>query len=283
MGSFANTRWVRVLAWADRGRDHRAEHAAGGNGDRGLAGGRRALDDRWCWIGRDSASSAASCCCCCGSRCEPLMSRWTRKYGRAPIALPEPAGAEVAAPVYHRILVPLDHTDLDRLAVSHAAAMAKLYGAQHLPAARGGGRDQPGLRPASPPRRKSRRARNIWNGSLNPCGIKGVSVETAIAHSASPTKEIVRYAARDPARPGDHGRARPRRAEGPDLRQHHQPGAPPPGGADADRPPGKVTELAAIPLGQRCPNAVSQGNRQMSGNTANSCGINRISWHVTCS
>src|ERR1039458_10418399 len=51
---------------------------------------------------------------------EPLMSRWTRKYGRAPVSLPEPAGAEIAAPVYHRILVPLDHTVLDRLAVSHA-------------------------------------------------------------------------------------------------------------------------------------------------------------------
>ena len=34
------------------------------------------------------------------------------------------------APVYKRILVPLDHTALDRLAVSHAAAMAKLYGAR---------------------------------------------------------------------------------------------------------------------------------------------------------
>ena len=42
-------------------------------------------------------------------------------------------GAAVAAdlpvPVYRRILVPLDHSDRDRAAVAHAAAMARLHGA----------------------------------------------------------------------------------------------------------------------------------------------------------
>ena len=46
------------------------------------------------------------------------------------MVFPETEGAAAATPVYHRILVPLDHTALDLLAISHAAAMAKLYGAK---------------------------------------------------------------------------------------------------------------------------------------------------------
>src|ERR1035438_3871293 len=54
-----------------------------------------------------------------------------RRLGRAPVTLPEMAGAESeAAPVYQRILLTLDHTPLDRLAVSHTAAMARLHGAK---------------------------------------------------------------------------------------------------------------------------------------------------------
>ena len=124
---------------------------------------------------------------------EPLMSRWTRKFGRAPISLPEPAGAEVPAPAYHRILVPLDHTDLDRLAVSHAAAMAKLYGARvFLLHVEEGVTSQIYGREASTAEVEAgeeyleRIAQSLRN--------QGVSVETAITHSSSPQKEIVRYA-----------------------------------------------------------------------------------------
>src|SRR5579875_58468 len=54
---------------------------------------------------------------------EPLISRRVHRYGRAPLTLPEPAVVE-EAPSYRRILVPLDHSQLDRLAISHAAAIA---------------------------------------------------------------------------------------------------------------------------------------------------------------
>jgi manganese transport protein len=124
---------------------------------------------------------------------EPLMSRWTRKYGRAPVELPEPAGAEVAAPVYRRILVPLDHTALDRLAVSHAAAMGKLYGADiYLLHVEEGVTSQVYGQAASTAEVElggqylERIAQSLRD--------QGVSVVTAIAHSVSPTKEILRYA-----------------------------------------------------------------------------------------
>jgi manganese transport protein len=124
---------------------------------------------------------------------EPLMSGWTRKYGRAPISLPEPAGAESPAPVYRRILVPLDHTVLDKLAVSHAAAMGKLYGAQiYLLHVEEGvtsqiyGRDASTAEVEAGEEYLARIAQSLRD--------QGVSVETAIQHSSSPQKEIVRYA-----------------------------------------------------------------------------------------
>ena len=40
-----------------------------------------------------------------------------------------PIARNLREPVYRRILVPLDHTDRDRSAISHAAAMARLHGA----------------------------------------------------------------------------------------------------------------------------------------------------------
>jgi manganese transport protein len=54
---------------------------------------------------------------------EPILSK--RRLGRAPVTLPEPATGEFEPLNYCRILVPLDHTRLDRLAVGHGAAMAR--------------------------------------------------------------------------------------------------------------------------------------------------------------
>jgi manganese transport protein len=122
---------------------------------------------------------------------EPLISR--RRFGTAPVQLPETAGAEKVAPAYQRILVPLDHTDLDRLAVSHAAAMARLYGAKlyllHVEegvTSRIYGRDSSTLEVEAGEQYLDRIAQSLRE--------QGVTVETAISHSPSPRKEIVRYA-----------------------------------------------------------------------------------------
>ena len=55
-----------------------------------------------------------------GTRVRPRRAR----AGRAPRWL-----SNLPAPVYRRILVPLDHIRRDRAAIAHAAAMARLHGA----------------------------------------------------------------------------------------------------------------------------------------------------------
>ncbi len=52
------------------------------------------------------------------------------KRRREAVALPEPAAGEVAPPAYRCILVPLDHSDRDRAAIAHAAAMARQHDAR---------------------------------------------------------------------------------------------------------------------------------------------------------
>ena len=61
---------------------------------------------------------------------EPLIAHWVHGVGRAPLSIPEPGAELPAALAYRRILVPLDHTELDRKALRHASAMAKVYGSK---------------------------------------------------------------------------------------------------------------------------------------------------------
>ena len=123
---------------------------------------------------------------------EPMLTR--RKLGMAPVTVPDTTGAEAsAAPRYHRILVPLDHTELDRLAINHAAAMARIYGAKifllHV---------EEGV------------TSQVYGGASSTAEVElggqyldriaeslrsqGVTVQTNVSHSNSPTKEILRYA-----------------------------------------------------------------------------------------
>lgn len=124
---------------------------------------------------------------------EPLVSRWTRRFGRAPVTLPEPAPASVAEPVYKRILVPLDHTNLDRLAVGHAAALARSHGAKlfllHVEediTSQVYGPLSSTAEVEAGEKYLERIAESLRAASI--------AVETAVSHSASPTREIVRYA-----------------------------------------------------------------------------------------
>lgn len=123
---------------------------------------------------------------------EPFVTR--RGLGSASVTLPQTAGAQpAAAPVYRRILVPLDHTNLDQLALNHAAAMARLYGARlYLMHVEEGvtsqiyGQDSSTAEVEAGEQYLERIAQSLRD--------QGFSVETAISHSTSPRKEIVRYA-----------------------------------------------------------------------------------------
>ena len=188
MGTFANRRWVRVLAWltasvvivlnlllAKEAIAHWIE----------IAGRWRPL------------VIALTVPACLGLLLllvwiivAPVLGR--SRWGRASVVLPDTA-AIAEPPVYRRILLPLDHTDLDRLAISHGAAMAKLHGATlfllHV---------EVGVTSQIYGKEASTAEVEAGEGYLEQIAqslrAQGVSVETAITHSSSPKREIVRYA-----------------------------------------------------------------------------------------
>jgi manganese transport protein len=123
---------------------------------------------------------------------EPWITR--RRLGRQSVVLPETAGVGAGeVPAYQRILVPLDHTDLDRLAVSHAVAMAKLYGAKLFLMHVEEGVTSQVFGAESSTAEVTAGAQYLEEIAESLRG-QGVDVETAISHSSSPKKEIVRYA-----------------------------------------------------------------------------------------
>jgi manganese transport protein len=121
-----------------------------------------------------------------------MMAR--RRRGRASIALLEASPANAAAaPVYRSILVPLDHTRLDALAVNHAAAMARLYGAKVYLLHVEEGVTSRIYGPAAADAEVELGEQYLERVAQS-LRDQGVTVETSISHSPSPRKEIVRYA-----------------------------------------------------------------------------------------
>jgi len=119
---------------------------------------------------------------------------------RSPAAVPATLGLEkvrasgiIASATYRRILVPLDHSSLDRIALSHAAALAarsnatlyllhveegvtsQIYGSEASTAEVEAGRD-------------------YLDSLVESLAEMKIDVETAIRHGSQPRKEIVRYA-----------------------------------------------------------------------------------------
>jgi manganese transport protein len=123
----------------------------------------------------------------------PALTR-RRRLGTASVTLPETAGAaSEATSAYERILLTLDHTPLDRLAVAHAAAMARLYGAKlyvlHVEegvTSQVYGKDASTAEVEAGEQYLERIAQSLRD--------QGIAVETAISHSSSPKKAIVQYA-----------------------------------------------------------------------------------------
>ena len=191
MGRFANARWVRWLAWTAAaiilGLNIRL--AAMALGDWLSAPG------KWQWMiwSVTVPVAAGLAVLLIWIAVQPQAVRWRRRLGRAAIRLSDTAGAQAAPPVYHRILVPLDHSSLDRLAVGHAAAMAKQYGARvFLLHIEEDATSQVYGREASTAEVEAggEYLREIAQSIRN----QGVEVETAVAYGLSPAKEIVRYA-----------------------------------------------------------------------------------------
>ena len=121
---------------------------------------------------------------------QPLGSRW--RYGRAPVVLPETA-AEAAPLVYRRILVTIDHTDLDRMAVSHAAAMGRMHDARiYVLHVEEGVTSQVYGQAASTAETEA--GEQYLETIAQHLREQGLTVDTFITHSTRPDREIVRYA-----------------------------------------------------------------------------------------
>jgi len=189
MGSFANRGWVKVLAWTCA--------AVILSLNFWLAG--QSIAD---WMGNAgpwrTAIRLAIVPAVTGVMLllawisfEPLISRRSR-FGRAPVVLPE-AEAEAAPLIYRRILVTIDHTALDRMAVSHAAAMARIHaGKLFLLHVEEGVTSQVYGQAASTA--ETELGEQYLERIAQLLRAQGIVVETSISHSSHPDREIVRYA-----------------------------------------------------------------------------------------
>jgi manganese transport protein len=121
---------------------------------------------------------------------QPITGRL--RYGRASVVLPE-TPAEAAPLVYRRILVTIDHTDLDRMALSHAAAMGRMHDAKiYVLHVEEGVTSQVYGQAASTAETEA--GEQYLENIAQHLRDQGLTVETSITHSTRPDREIVRYA-----------------------------------------------------------------------------------------
>ncbi len=128
MGEFANPGWVRVMAWTC------ATIVVGLNLRLVVVTVASLLDVsgdyRWLVSILVFVVGVALAFLLLWVTLDPLLPAWIRRLGRAPVTLPAGVAADLGTPVYRSILVPLDHTARDRVAISHGAAIAKMHGAK---------------------------------------------------------------------------------------------------------------------------------------------------------
>jgi manganese transport protein len=182
MGEFANPRWVKVLAWFT------AAIILGLNFwlvsqevIPWLAEGGWHL-----WLG---APAVAAIVALLGwivfTPSQPVPS----EVGRPGTAV----AADLPAPVYRRILVPLDHSDRDRAAVAHAAAMARLHGATiYLLHVEEGATSQLFGPMASDA--EVHTGERYFHDILETLTRDGLKAELTVAHGRNPRAEIVKAA-----------------------------------------------------------------------------------------
>jgi manganese transport protein len=110
---------------------------------------------------------------------------------------PTPTGtavvANLPAPVYRKILVPLDHSDRDRAAIAHAAAMARLHGAAlHLLHIEEGVTSL--LFGALSSTAEIQAGEEYFKEIVRSLEAEGIQAELTVVHGRSPKDEIVRLA-----------------------------------------------------------------------------------------
>jgi manganese transport protein len=141
----------------------------------------------------------ASALAVCGGLLSLLFWITMQPY-RRPATVPATLGLEqqspgqvVAVPTYRKILVPLDHSNLDRLALGHAAALAsRTHGTIYLLHVEEGVTSQ--IYGSESSTAEVEAGREYLDSLVESLGEMKIHVETAIRHGSNPRKEIVSYA-----------------------------------------------------------------------------------------
>jgi manganese transport protein len=191
MGPFANPGWVRLLAWAT------AALVIGLNAwlvqqtleDWLATAGTGRTVVEWLLVPVLAAVSVLLLWVIL----EPWLPQGLRRKGRAAFVVPHGVAEHLPSPSYTRILVPLDHSALDRAAIAHAVAMARArHGRIYLLHVEEDVTSQMYGQEAS--------TAEVEEGSRYLEDIAGliagedVAVEHVVRHSRNPKTEIVRYA-----------------------------------------------------------------------------------------
>ena len=191
MGPFANPAWVKLMAWST------AALVIGLNA--WLV--RQTLED---WLANAGSRRglvelllvpvlAAVSVLLLWVILEPWLPASLRRKGRAAFVAPHGVAEDLPSLAYTKILVPLDHTPLDRAAIAHAVAMARARrGRIYLLHVEEDVTSQMYGQEAS--------TAEVEEGSRYLAGIaeliahEDVTVELVVRHSRNPKTEIVRYA-----------------------------------------------------------------------------------------
>jgi len=124
MGQFANQRWVRALGWLC------AVLITGLNGWLFFQSVSDWAQSRpWVWFVALPAAAALAWLLL-WITFQPTIYQWRKRFISSELETSEATSGPFPAPTYSRILVPLDHSSLDRVALAHAAALAHAHKAR---------------------------------------------------------------------------------------------------------------------------------------------------------
>ncbi len=124
---------------------------------------------------------------------QPVLVEWSRRFGHDTVGLREAAAVAITPPVYRRILVPLDHSSLDRETIAHAASMARLHNATlFLLHVQEDVTSQ--IYGSLSSTSEAKEDQRYLDGLVESLHGYHLDVEIAIRHSSNPKREIVRYA-----------------------------------------------------------------------------------------
>ena len=190
MGSFANNTWVKFSAWAC------TVAVVAANGwlvQQSIADWVKGAPDHATLIWLSSGTATAVVILLLAwITLEPILTRRAVPAGPAS-DLVQAQKVPLGIMQYKRILVPLDHTSLDRDALAHAAALAKAQGARlFLLHVEEGVTSQVYGQLSSTAEVEA--GREYLDEVVHSLRHYDLDVETAIRHSTDPRREIVRYA-----------------------------------------------------------------------------------------